>query len=534
MALCPSSSRLSILGHWGDPMNTPPTKMTPETYLDQHDQRQWERQEYRTSMTLVLTDGRVLKGETYNVSPGGISLSVQEPLDGVTPTETAELHISPYKGSPYFPCTIARVFEGGVGLKFSSDQATFGAYISHDMLLSLLGKINNAFAQSLDLRTTIETGVSEIKAHLQAEASSLFLVGKDGSTVICSACAGPVNITGLEISVNEGIVGRTIREKSPQTVHNVSDDPFFTHAIDQKTGFKTVSLLCAPMVIEGQVLGALEVVNKRGTGFFTKSDEVALVALASATALAIHNARQATELIEKEARIRASDMNYHFISSLNHRLHTPLNTVMGFAQLLETDQSVMSSDIGKDGVPQIVSAGQNLINMVDAILSFAELEGGKVKVNIAPLHPLDTYEACLEDAHIAAKNRSVTITDQIIDLSDLPAIAVDGVRCRHVMENILQHAICACPPHGTIVLSSATTNEAVRFSITFENECAEIPNTAIPFTPNTQCGEEELDGTCTGLELAISHKLVALMNGDIDMVLVDDGHTTIWFEFPIA
>jgi len=515
-------------------MNTQPSETTPKPASEQHEQRQWERQEYSTSMTLVLADGRDLMGETYNVSPGGISLSILGPLDGVIPGETAELHISPYKGSPYFPCTIARIFDGGVGLKFSSDQATFGAYISHDMLLSLLGKINNAFAQSLDLKTTIETGVSEIKAHLQAEASSLFLVGKDGNSVICSACAGPVNITGLELSVNEGIVGRTIREKSPQTVHNVSDDPFFTQVIDEKTGFKTVSLLCAPMVIEGQVLGALEVVNKRGTGFFTKSDEVALVALASATALAIHNARQATELIEKEAKIRASDMNYHFISSLNHRLHTPLNTVMGFAQLLEADQSVMSSSIGKDGVPQIVSAGQNLMNMVDAILSFAELEGGKVKVNIAPLHPLDTYEACLEEAHITANDRSVTIKDQHTDLSDIPAIAVDGVRFRHVMENVLQHAVCACPPHGVITLSSTTTNEAVRFIVTFENECPEIPNTAIPFTPNTQCGEAELDGTCTGLELAISHKLVALMNGDIDMVQVDDEYTTIWFEFPIA
>ena len=520
-------------------MNTPPVKTPPasslaESSLDQSDQRQWERQEYRTSMTLVLADGRVLKGETYNVSPGGISLSVSDCLDSVMPDETAELHISPYKGSPYFLCTIARVFDGGVGLKFSSDQATFGAYISHDMLLSLLGKINNAFAQSLDLKTTIETGVSEIKAHLQAEASSLFLLSKDGSTVICSACAGPVSITGLELSVNEGIVGRAIRDKSPQTVHNVSDDPFFTQVIDQKTGFKTVSLLCAPMVIQGQVLGALEVVNKRGTGFFTKSDEVALVALASATALAIHNARQASELIEKEAKIRASDMNYDFISSLNHRLHTPLNTVMGFAQLLETDKAIMSSDIGRDGVPQIVSAGQNLMNMVDAILSFAELEGGKVKVSIAPLHPLDTYEACLEDALVIAKGRDVTINDQRTDISGLPAIAVDGVRFRHVMENILQHAICACPAHGAITLSSAVTSGAVRFNVTFENLCPEIPNTAIPFLPNTQCGEDELDGTCTGLELAISHKLVALMNGDIDMAQVDDDHTTIWFEFPVA
>jgi len=515
-------------------MGKPASGSTQKSSSVPTEQRQWDRQEYQTGMILVLEGGRTYEGQTLNVSPGGIFLNIQPPFDPISPREAAQLHISPHKGSPYFPCTVCRVGEDGVGLEFASDQATFGAYISHDMLLNLIGKINNAFAYSLDLKTTIETSVDEIKKHLQAEGSSLFLLNPERDSVICSACSGPVDISGLIVSIDEGIVGRTVRERSPQTVHNVSGDPFFTKAIDQLTGFETVSLLCAPMVIHGEVLGALEVVNKRGTGFFTKSDEVTLMALASSTALAIHNARQATDVIEKEAKIRASDMNYAFISSLNHKLHTPLNSVLGFAQLLETDETVMASSLGKDAVHQIISAGQNLMNVVDAILTFAELESGKITLNISPLPPLDTYEACLEAAQEAARHRQISIRDDGVDTATFNMIMADGVHFKQVMMHIFNHAVCSSPEHGTVTLSSSVTDALLRFSVIFENQCPDIPNIAVPFTPKSKCGEMELSTACTGLELAITNKLVELMNGEIEMQKQDGDNMRIWFQFPVA
>jgi len=496
--------------------------------------RKWERQDYQTGMVLVLDGGRVYEGQTLNVSPGGIFLSIEPPFAAISVTETAQLHISPHPGSPYFPCTVSRVREDGVGLEFSSDQATFGAYISHDMLLSLTSKINNAFANSLDLKTTIDTCVDQIRTHLQAEGSSLFLLGHDNNTVICSACSGPVDVSGLEVSIDEGIVGRTIRERTTQTVHNVSTDPFFTKAVDQKTGFKTVSLLCAPMVIQGEVIGALEVVNKRGTGFFSKSDEVTLMALASSTALAIHNARQASHLIEKEARLKASDLNYEFISALSHKLHTPLNSVLGFAQLLETDKAVMASDLGRDAVRQIMDAGQNLMSVVDAILSFAELESGNIKLNISPFPPHDTYEAVLDAARATSTPRNITINDQGGDTSAPQMIMADDVRFKQVMDNLMSFAVCGCLDGGAVTLSNAVINGMLRFTVEFHNPCPDIPNPAAPFTAKTNCGEMELNGACTGLELAISSKLVKMMNGNIDLERKEGSLLSLWFELPVA
>ncbi|HEY9078959.1 GAF domain-containing protein [Magnetovibrio sp.] len=510
-------------------MNDPKTSPTTVEH------RQWERQEYRTGMILVLDGERIFEGQTLNVSPGGVFLSIASPFTDIKSGEKAELRISPYPGSPYFSCTVCRIGDNGVGLEFASDQAGFGAYISHDMLLNLTGKINNALANSLDLKTTIDTCVDQIRTHLQAEGSSLFLVNDDKSTVVCSACSGPVDISGLEVSIDEGIVGRAVRDRTPQTVHNVSTDPFFTKAVDQKTGFQTVSLLCAPMIIQGEVIGALEVVNKRGTGFFTESDEVTLMALASSAALALNNARQATNLIEKEARIRASDMNYQFLSALNHKLHTPLNSVLGYAQLLEMDKYLMASSLGKDAVPQIIAAGQNLMDVVDAILAFAELESGKINVSTSPLPPFDIYEASLETAQTIAAPRNIRIIDQSEDPASLPMIEVDDIRFKQVMDNVLGFAICGCADGDTVTLSHTIADGMVRFEVGFHNPCPDIPNVSVPFAPKTNCGEPEMTGsTCTGLELAISSKLVKLMNGQMDLERKEGTLINVWFAFPIA
>jgi len=239
-------------------------------------------------------------------------------------------------------------------------------------------------------------------------------------------------------------------------------------------------------------------------------------------------------LIEKEARIRASDMNYEFISALNHKLHTPLNSVLGFAQLLETDKALMASDFGKDAVQQIVDAGQNLMNVVDAILTFAELESGKVKLSISPFAPLDTYEAMLESAQRAAELRNITIDDLGIDGAAAHLIMVDGIRFKQVMDNVLHFAICASLDSSTVTITNASLDGMLRFTVAFHGQYADIPNAAVPFSPTSTSGETELNSTCSGLELAIATKLVKLMGGQVELERKQGTLLNLWFALPIV
>jgi sigma-B regulation protein RsbU (phosphoserine phosphatase) len=113
-----------------------------------------------------------------------------------------------------------------------------------------------------------------------------------------------VDIRGARLPVEGGIVGRAVRDGAVQLVRDVALDPNFERAVDEQSGFTTRSILCAPLVVRGERLGAIELVNKRGADErFAPRDARVLMALAASAALAIQNARMAERLVEEE-RVR--------------------------------------------------------------------------------------------------------------------------------------------------------------------------------------------------------------------------------------
>lgn len=167
--------------------------------------------------------------------------------------------------------------------------------------LELLAKIGQDFASSLDIGSSLDKALARIANNLDAEAASLFLLESDDKELVCRACFGPTDITGLRIGAIDGIVGRSVQENCCQIVRDVRLDPDFAKSVDEESGFTTRSILCAPMSVKDRRVGAIELLNKRGgDGLFSHEDQSALQVLASSAALALINARLTTALIEQE------------------------------------------------------------------------------------------------------------------------------------------------------------------------------------------------------------------------------------------
>jgi sigma-B regulation protein RsbU (phosphoserine phosphatase) len=169
----------------------------------------------------------------------------------------------------------------------------------------LLAEMTRAFADTLEIESTLERALAMIAEHLHSEAGSLWLLDEQGTELECKACVGPNPITGMRLSIDKGIIGRSIRENVCQTVFDVSKDPHFTVSVDEESGFETRSLLCAPMSFSDEPLGAIELVNKltNPDRCFDESDIHPLEVLTSSAALSIANARMAASLVEHE-RVR--------------------------------------------------------------------------------------------------------------------------------------------------------------------------------------------------------------------------------------
>ena len=167
--------------------------------------------------------------------------------------------------------------------------------------LGLIAAMTREFTATRDPEVMAKTGLEKITNYVGAEASSLFLLDDSGEELVCSACFGPVDITGLRIPADAGIVGRCYQERDGQMVRDVTEDKDFGAMVDEQTGFTTKSILCAPLSLGDDCLGCIEIINKTtDDNLFETHDLTLLETLAGAAALAIHNFRLTQQVVKQE------------------------------------------------------------------------------------------------------------------------------------------------------------------------------------------------------------------------------------------
>lgn len=224
--------------------------------------------------------------------------------------------------------------------------------------LELLADMSRDFARSLDIEVTLQGALTRITDYLGAEGGALFLLEDDDTILHCQCCVGAANITGLTLRSDHGIIGRCVQDNAADIVRDVASDPSFDGSVDTKTGFTTRSILCAPLSVKETRIGAIELINKHsGDGLFDVNDLTLLQVLSSSAALAILNARMASELVEQEKAKRELELAAEIQRSLLPAepvgpypiwgLNIPARTVSGdFYDFFELDDGRIAFCLG--------------------------------------------------------------------------------------------------------------------------------------------------------------------------------------------
>ncbi|TGK04485.1 GAF domain-containing protein [Leptospira selangorensis] len=154
---------------------------------------------------------------------------------------------------------------------------------------------------NLDLYQLLPLIMLYSKDLLEAEASSLFLLEEKDGFLYCEVALGEkgeIVQKYARLEPGQGIAGWVAKEKKAIILEDAYTDPRFNPALDQKTGFRTRSLVCVPLYIADKVIGTLEILNKSDNRSFESSDVEVLNSLSEMAAIAIKNA-QAHEALKK-------------------------------------------------------------------------------------------------------------------------------------------------------------------------------------------------------------------------------------------
>ncbi len=217
-----------------------------------------------------------------------------------------------------------------------------------------------------------------------------------------------------------------------------------------------------------------------------------------------------------------------FLSSMSHELRSPLNAILGFAQLMESE-SPPPTPAQTESITQILQAGWHLLKLIDEVLDLAKVESSQVPLSREPVLLAEVMVECQGMIEPQAQKRGICTTFPHFDVPYY--VNADRTRVKQAIINLLSNAIKYNREHGTIEVN-CTVRDPERIRISVKDTGAGLPPEALAqlFQPFNRLGQEAGSEEGTGIGLVVTKRLVELMGGAIGVESTVGVGSVFWFE----
>ena len=315
--------------------------------------------------------------------------------------------------------------------------------------------------------------------------------------------------TSLEVNLFESLDDRkSIYDKLKDNT-KISELEFI---ITRKTGEQITCLFSAELIYVGDKLCILSLfvdITER-----KKAEEES------------RNARQEAE--------KANMAKSEFLSRMSHELRTPMNSILGFAQLLEMGELNVSQ---KRGVHHILNSGKHLHELINQVLDLSRIEAGRISVSIEPVELKSIFEEMMDLLNpLAVRNQiKFKLIDSPVNKS---FVSADRQSFKQVLLNLLNNAIKYNKVKGVVEikteLKSENDKKLIRISISDTGIGINQDDIKKLFVAFERIGADKSEVEGTGLGLAVVKKLMDVMDGSYGVESVQGVGSTFWVELPLV
>ena len=225
-----------------------------------------------------------------------------------------------------------------------------------------------------------------------------------------------------------------------------------------------------------------------------------------------------------------------FLSRMSHELRTPMNSILGFAQLMEMGDLKASH---KKWLNNIQNSGKHLLSLINEVLELAGIESGRQILKPEPVQISAILYEISDVVQILADKRKITI--ELVDSSANNLIVLaDILRLKQVLLNLTSNAIKYNREGGSVHVKTALQptdahgNATVRISISDTGNGIKREDITRLFQPFGRIGADKTKTEGTGLGLVVVKELMKAMNGAVGVESTVDVGSTFWIDLPLT
>jgi signal transduction histidine kinase len=242
-------------------------------------------------------------------------------------------------------------------------------------------------------------------------------------------------------------------------------------------------------------------------------------------------------LREKNAALeQAERLKVDFLANVSYQLRTPLNAMMGFAEVLEKEYFGPLNERQMEYAHGMIEAGTKLIGLINDILDLSTIDAGQLALQI---RPLDVYAMVKTMFDLTQEwGRKQNITVKMDCPKTIGTIYADERRLKQVLLNLINNAIKFTPEQGTIIIraekikAGSDTVPMVALSIEDNGIGISLEDQAKIFSPFVQVRQNQRQGGA-GLGLSLVKSIVELHGGAVNLQSVENQGTTVTCLLPV-
>ena len=414
-------------------------------------------------------------------------------------------------------------FAGQLSIAVANSMA-FAAERERSEQIAVVNAVMREISGTLSPERILETAVGRVHEAFQYPVVSISVADPDGSgyRIAAGATRDGRSLTG-RFPMNEGVIGRSYREKKTQNVGDVSTDVEYLNLVSASR-----SEVAVPILWGDEVVAVLNV-ERETLGEFTPSEVITLETLADGIGIMLRNAELYQALERTNAKLVELDrMKSELVNIVAHDFRAPLAGVLGHAELLEWRPDAPRAD-RLEQARSIIHAATHMANLVEKTLKTNRLETGQFPFDFG------IVDLAAVAREVVGRMPARATHPLVAEIPEDPVPCwADRDRISEVLDNLISNAVKYSPGGGRVRVEVRREGERVVISVGDQGigiADGDIGRLFRPFSRVRNLRTADIEGS--GLGLYICDRIVRAHGGRLEVATAPEEGSVFSFTVPL-